>query len=83
MNEKIKRLIIDNVFRGVDVDFNIYMEYEVLKLRVKIDSEKLYKSSGYFDKDYYNLIYGLWDYELDEELHEFLPMVGYDFEEIE
>ncbi len=83
MNEKIKRLIIDNVFRGVDIDFNIYTEYEVLKLRVKIDSEKLYKSSGYFDKDYYSLIYDLSDNKLDEDLYDFLPIVGYDFEEIE
>ena len=87
MNEKVKRLIIDNVFDGVDIDFDIEIENEyfdensnVLKIIIHVDSYKLYKSSGYFNEDYYNLITYLADGNLDEEIFEFLPMVGYDFE---
>ena len=90
MNEKVKRLIIDNVFDGVDVDFDLEIENEyfdensnVLKIIIYVDSYKLYKSSGYFNKKYYNLISYLADGNLDEEIFEFLPMVGYDFEYLE
>jgi hypothetical protein len=89
MNEKIKRLIIDNVFRGIDIDFDvkkeraIVTEGELLIIKINIDSKKIYKSSGYFDKNYFKLISDLADGNIDDELFEFLPMIGYDFSALE
>lgn len=87
MNEKVKRLIIDNVFDGVDIDFDIEIENgnfdeDLLNLTVYVNSYKLYKSSGYFDKNYYDIITDLADGNIDEKLYDFLPMIGYDFNEI-
>ena len=88
MDEKIKRLIIDNVFKGIEIDFDIevvneYFDETLLRLIIYVDSNRLYKSSGYFDKNYYDLISDLADGNLDEEIFEFLPYIGYDFGNLE
>ena len=82
MNEKIRRLIIDNVFRGVYVDFNVMVVHDTLVIYLDVDSKRLYKSSGYFDPKYYDLIYKLADGVLDDDVNDFFPMVGYEFDEI-
>lgn len=90
MDEKIKKLIIDNVFGGINIDFDVEIEneyfdddYSILKIIIYVDSYKLYKSSGYFDEDYYNLITDLADGNLDDVIFEFFPMVGYNFGSVE
>jgi len=88
MDKKIKKLVIDNIFDGVDIDFDaevVMEEYggNTLKFIVYVDSYKLYKSSGYFNEEYYFLITDLADGNLDEEIAEFLPMIGYGFDYFE
>ena len=89
MNEKIRKLIIDNVFRGIDIDFDvkkersIVTEGELLIIEINIDSKKIYRSSGYFDNNYFELISDLADGNIDDELFEFLPMIGYNFSALE
>lgn len=90
MDKKIKKLIDQNVFNTNMLDYEIEIEqgyfdddFVTLKLIIYVDSYKLYKSSGYFNEDYYNLITDLADGNLDDELFEFLPMVGYSFSSLE
>jgi hypothetical protein len=90
MDKKIKNLIDQNVFNTNMLDYGIEIEQDyfdddfvTLKLIIYVDSYKLYKSSGYFNEDYYNLITDLADGNLDDELFEFLPMVGYSFSSLE
>jgi len=90
MDKKIKKLIDQNVFNSDLLDYDIEIEDEyfdddlvTLKFIIYVDSYKLYKSSGYFNEEYYNLITDLADGNFDEELFDFLPMVGYSFSSLE
>lgn len=89
MDENIKRLVINNVFKGIDIDFDVETENEhfddstILRIIIYVDSYKLYRSSGYFNEDYYDLISYLADGNLDEEIFEFFPMIGYNFNSVE
>lgn len=84
MNKKIKNLIDQNVFKGEKIlDYNIesieqYDEETELIFTFKIDHYKLWKSSGYFNPKYYELVVGIDNGDMDMSIEEFLPIIGYD-----
>ena len=84
MDKKIKNLIDLNVFKGEKIlDYDIesieqHDEETELKFTFKIDHYKLWKSSGYFDPEYYELVVGIDNGDMDMSIEEFLPMIGYD-----
>lgn len=84
MDKKIKNLIDLNVFKGEKIlDYDIesieqHDEETELKFIFKIDHYKLWKNSGYFNPEYYELIVGLDNGDMDMSIEEFLPMIGYD-----
>jgi hypothetical protein len=85
MDKKIKDLIDKNVFKTNILDYDIqeitskFGEMDLI-IYIFIDHYKLWKSSGRFDQDYYDLIYNIDDGVYDESIEEFLPMIGYDFD---
>lgn len=83
MDKKIKTLIDSNVFHSNKITFDINVYYDDLIFDVIVDHRKLWKSSGYFDQKYYDIIIGLDNGDYEEELQEFLPLVGYTFEEFD
>jgi hypothetical protein len=84
MDKKIKNLIDLNVFKGEKIlDYDIesieqHDEETELKFTFKIDHYKLWRSSGYFDPEYYDIIVGVDNGDMDISIEEFLPMIGYD-----
>lgn len=84
MNKNIKDLIDQYVFKGENIlqyDIELIESYDEdteVDIIFKIDHYKLWKSSGYFDPKYYELIVGLDNGDMELSLDEFLPMVGYD-----
>lgn len=84
MNKNIKDLIDQYVFKGENIlqyDIELIESYDEdteVDIIFKIDHYKLWKSSGYFDPKYYELIFGLDNGDMELSLDEFLPMVGYD-----
>jgi hypothetical protein len=84
MDKKIKNLIDQNVFKGEKIlDYDIesiehYDEETELIFTFKIDHYKLWKSSGYFNPEYYELIVGVDNGDMDMSIEEFLPIIGYD-----
>lgn len=84
MDKKIKNLIDLNVFKGEKIlDYDIesieqHYEETELKFTFKIDHYKLWKSSGYFNPEYYELVVGIDNGDMDMSIEEFLPMIGYD-----
>ena len=83
MNKKIKSLIDSNVFHSNKITFDINVYNGDLIFDVIVDHRKLWKSSGYFDQKYYDTIIDLDNGVYEEELQEFLPLVGYTFEEFD
>ena len=83
MNKNIKDLIDQYVFKGENIlqyDIELIESYDEdteVDIIFKIDHYKLWKSSGYFDPKYYELIVGLDNGDMELSLDEFLPMVGY------
>ena len=84
MDKKIKNLIDQNVFKGEKIlDYDIesieqHNEETELIFTFKIDHYKLWKSSGYFNPEYYELIVGVDNGDMDMSIEEFLPIIGYD-----
>jgi hypothetical protein len=84
MDKKIKNLIDQNVFKGEKIlDYDIesieqHNEETELIFTFKIDHYKLWKSSGYFNPEYYELIVGIDNGDMDMSIEEFLPIIGYD-----
>ena len=84
MDKKIKNLIDLNVFKGEKIlDYDIesieqHDEETELKFTFKIDHYKLWKGSDYFNPEYYELIVGIDNGDMDMSIEEFLPMIGYD-----
>jgi hypothetical protein len=83
MDKKIKTLIDSNVFHSNKITFDINVYYDDLIFDVIVDHRKLWKSSGYFDQKYYDIIIGLDNGDYEEELQEFLPLIGYTFKEFD
>lgn len=87
MDKKIKNLIDHNVFNSNILDYEIdetshYAGETQLVININVDHFKLWKSSGYFNPKYYELIVGIDDGYFDELISEFLPIVGYNFDDI-
>ena len=86
MDKKIKKLIDDNVFQSDKLDYKITQsKHSILNkgdviIYVLIDHYKLWKNSGYYDPEYFELIYGLNEGYYDEEISDFLPLIGYDLD---
>jgi hypothetical protein len=84
MDKKIKNLIDQHVFKGEKIlDYDIesieqHDEETELKFTFKIDHYKLWKGSDYFNPEYYELIVGIDNGDMDMSIEEFLPMIGYD-----
>ena len=84
MDKKIKNLIDQNVFKGEKIlDYDIesieqHDEETELIFTFKIDHYKLWKCSGYFDPKYYELVVGIDNGDMDMNIEEFLPIIGYD-----
>jgi hypothetical protein len=86
MDQRVKKLIDKNVFKTNILDYEIIPSrksidgYKDIIFKIFIDHYKLWKSSGYFDREYYDLILGIDDGLYNEELSDFLPLIGYDFD---
>jgi len=84
MDKKIKNLIDQYVFKGEKIlDYDIEEQYDEeidteLIFTFKIDHYKLWKSSGYFKPNYYELVVGVDNGDMDMSIEEFLPIIGYD-----
>ena len=87
MDKKIKNLIDKNVFNSnlLDYDIEEMVTYGVgvVYITIHVDHFKLWRSSGYFDPKYYQLIVSLDDGYFQESLEEFLPIFGFSFEDIQ
>jgi hypothetical protein len=86
MDQRIKKLIDKNVFDSNKLDYEIMPSRKSIDgnkdviIKIFIDHHKLWRSSSYFDPEYYDLIVGIDDGIYDDKLGEFLPMIGYDFD---
>lgn len=84
MDKKIKNLIDQNVFNGAKIlNYDVesieqYDEETELIFTFKINHYRLWKSSGYFDPKYYELVVGADNGDMDMSIEEFLPIIGYD-----
>lgn len=87
MDKKIKNLIDQNVFNSNLLDYEIeekehYGDDYELHITIYVNHFKLWKSSWDFDPKYYQLIVALDEGYFEESLMEFLPIVGYTFDDI-
>jgi hypothetical protein len=87
MDKKIKNLIDQNVFNSNLLDYDIeertlFGDDNELYITIYVDHFKLWKSSGRFNLKYYQLIVALDEGYFEESLMEFLPIIGYTFEDI-